>query len=252
MKKIIFIAFVSIFAISCKNESKKEVKAEKFPEVLGKILQKHGGIDTWRKAKTISFNKGKEAHTADLNSRKTIIISPEYSMGFNGKDIWLFEKDSGSYKGNPKFYYNLFFYFYAMPFVLADDGIIYEETTPVVFGGEEYHGIKVSYEANVGTSPDDNYIIYYNKETYQMEWLAYTVTFNSKKPSDRYNLIRYNDWEDVNGLQLPKSIIWYTTDDKGQPTEPARPATEFTYPLVSDIQLDDSFFEKATVEKMQF
>jgi len=41
-----------------------------------------------------------------------------------------------------------------------------------------------------------------------MEWLAYTVTFASKMPSDKYNIIRYNSWENVNGLILPKEITW--------------------------------------------
>ena len=251
MKKLSILLIVAILAVSCKPETKSiSKKAEKFPEVLGKIIQTHGGIDTWRAAKTLSFNKGEEAHTADLVSRKTIVISPKYSMGYNGKEVWLYEKDSGTYKGNPKFYHNLYFYFYAMPFVLADDGIIYEDAASITFKGREYPGIKISYEANVGTSPDDNYIIYYDKESLKMQWLAYTVTFNSKEPSEKYNLIRYNNWEDVNGLQLPKSITWYKKDEKGQPTEPARPATEFIYPLVSNIKLDDSFFEKSTVENM--
>ena len=131
-----------------------------------------------------------------------------------------------------------------MPFVLADDGIEYAETTPIEFEGKKYPGIKISYKANVGTSPDDNYFVYYNPETYQMEWLAYTVTYFSKKPSTKTNIIRYNDWTDVNGFLLPKSLTWYKKDENGKVTEPARKPTEFTLPLVSQGQLEDSFFEK--------
>ena len=77
-----------------------------------------------------------------------------------------------------------------------------------------------------------------------MEWLAYTATFNSKKPSDNFNIIRYNNWNTVNGLVLPKAITWYKKDENGLPTEPARPATEFTLPLLSKAKLADSFYEK--------
>lgn len=230
--------------ISCKTESKQEAKKEKFPEVLGKVFNKHGGIDAWRAAKTLSFNIGEESHTVDLHSRKTVVHSPKYSLGYNGKDVWIVRQDSTAFKGNPNFYYNLYFYFYAMPFVLADDGIIYEKAPSITFKGKEYPGIKISYEANIGTSPDDNYIIYYNKETYQMEWLAYTVTFRSKKPSDRFSLIRYGEWESVQGLVLPKKITWFKKDEKGQPTEPARPGTEFTLPLIAKTPVTDSFYEK--------
>lgn len=240
MKKLAILFLLAIVAVSCKTEPKKE----NFPAELGRIFEKHGGIDTWRKARTISFNLGEEAHTSDLWSRKTAINSPKYSLGFDGKDVWLSEKDSGTYKGNPKFYHNLYFYFYAMPFVLADDGIIYEEVKSITFEGKEYKGIKISYKSNVGTSPDDNYVVYYNSLTYQMEWLAYTVTFRSKKPSDSFRLIKYGSWENVNGLQLPKSITWYKKDDNGQPTEPARAATEFTLPFVNETPLQDSFYEK--------
>ena len=59
-----------------------------------------------------------------------------------------------------------------------------------------------------------------------------------------YNLIRYNAWESVEGLILPKEITWYKKDDNGMPTEPARPATKFTLPLISKAKLADSFFEK--------
>ena len=251
MKKIL-VVLVLIIAVSCKNETnpnyQKEIDSklieEVFPDELGKVFDTHGGLDTWRTAQILSFNKGEEVHTVDLSSRKTLINTPEYTLGFNGKEVWLHEEVSGSFKGNPDFYYNLYFYFYAMPFVLADNGIVYEEVKALTFKGIKYPGIKISYEANIGTSPDDNYIIYYHPESYKMEWLAYTVTFNSKETSEKYNIIRYNAWENVEGLVLPKEITWYNKDENGIPTEPARPATIFTLPLLSEGKLSDSFFEK--------
>ena len=68
MKKIILL-LIAITIISCKNETKKEsskkeeiketkeVKKENFPEELGKVFQTHGGINVWRKAQVLSFNK---------------------------------------------------------------------------------------------------------------------------------------------------------------------------------------------------
>ncbi len=244
MKNLIAFFIFSILMASCKNEPKKEIQPEKYPSELKKVFDAHGGIPAWRNVQTLSFNKGEEIHTVDLHSRKTVINTPKYSLGFDGEDVWLDEVEKGIYKGNPTFYYNLYFYFYAMPFVLADDGIIYEKVDDLVFEGINYPGYKISFKANVGTSSDDNYKVYYNSETYQMEWLAYTVTFNSKKPSDSYHIINYNKWENVNGLLLPKAITWYKQDSIGAPTEPRGIATEFTLPLVSNTKISDSFFDK--------
>ncbi|UAM99006.1 hypothetical protein K8354_04060 [Polaribacter litorisediminis] len=239
MKKILLL-----FILGCVASCKNGVKNESFPLKLGKVFEKHGGIDLWRKAQILSFNKGEEVHTADLHSRKIVINSPKYSLGFDGEEIWLDVENSDSFKGNKDFYYNLYFYFYAMPFVLADDGIIYEKVADLVFEGTKYPGYKISYQANIGTSPDDNYILYYHPKNYQMEWLAYTVTFNSKESNHDYHMIKYTTWQSTNGLLLPKEITWYKMDEKGFPTEPEKPATEFTLPFISEAKLSDSFFEK--------
>ena len=239
MKKTLLFVTLIIFA-SCKNDIKKE----NYPEELSKVFEKHGSMNVWQKMKLLSFNKGAEVHTADLHSRKTVINAPNYSLGFNGKETWLSQEDSTSFKGNKDFYYNLYFYFYAMPFVLADDGITYEKVAAITFEGVNYPGYKIAYASDKGTSPEDNYMVYYHPETYQMEWLAYTVTFGSKKANDNYHLIKYHLWETVNGVVLPKEIIWYDKDKNGMPTAPAKPATVFTLPLVSQASLGASFFEK--------
>jgi hypothetical protein len=251
MKKII-LSLIVVIAISCKSEPKKEVKTEikkvevqkeTFPTELGKVFEAHGGIAEWRKVQVLSFNKKEEVHTTDLHSRKIVVNTPEYSLGFDGKDIWSIEEVEGSLKRDPAFYYNLYFYFYAMPFVLADDGIIYEKVDDLVFEGINYPGYKISYRANVGTSPDDNYIVYYNPETFKMEWLAYTVTFKSKAPVDNYKMIKYNSWENVNGFLLPKQITWYSKDENNQYAATTK-IVDFTMPLVSQGKLADSFYEK--------
>lgn len=243
MRKLIVIFITLVLVISCKKETNKNVKKENFPEELNKVFEKHGSVTAWRNFKTLSFNKGKEIHTVDLHSRKTAVHSPSYSLGYNGKEVWLSERDSSTFKGNKDFYYNLYFYFYAMPFVLADDGIIYEEVTPISFQGKEYPGYRISFRNNIGTSPEDTYIVYYNTATFQMEWLAYTVTFFTKKAAKKSNLIRYSQWEMVDGFLLPKEIIWYQKDENGQPTKPAKEPLEFSLPLVSKSELPASFYE---------
>ncbi len=245
MKKIVFVLIAVITVVSCKEKTiKSEIKDNKYPESLSKMFEKHGGLEEWNALKQLSFNKGNEMHIVDLNSRKSLITTEDYSLGFDGAASWLQQKDSMSFKGNKDFYYNLFFYFYAMPFVLADNGIVYEKSRPLVFEGITYPGIKISYKANIGSSPDDTYYIYYNSESYQMEWLQYSVTFFSKKASSKLNTIRYNDWIDVDGFLLPNSLTWYKKDEHGVILEPARSATIFTNQKVSTKKLDEKIFYK--------
>lgn len=224
MKKCFAILLILPF-IACKQVAKESSEVKKavviettvnpYPEGLDKIFETHGGVALWKKQRTLSFVLPKpenpETHTIDLRTRKEKIETPSYTIGFDGKP-WVLDTKA-SYKGNPEFYHNLMFYFYAMPFVLADDGIVYGETEDLVFEGISYPGIKISYNAGVGTSPKDDYYIHYNAETHQMEWLGYTVTYRSGEKSDKISWIRYNDWKTLDGLVLPNSISWYTVEE---------------------------------------
>ena len=243
MNKIIVLSIAIMALVSCKKAPapiKKQTK--NYPEVFSKIFNKHGGIDKWNELNQLSFVKGKETHTIDLRTRKSLIESENYSLGFDGKNVWLTAKDSLSFKGNKDFYYNLYFYFYAMPFVLADDGIIYEKSKPLVFENKSYPGIKISYKANIGSSPDDNYYMYYNPDTFQMEWLQYSVTFFSKKTSSKLNTIRYNDWLNVDDLLLPNSLTWYKKDTNGNITVPDRAPVKFSNQTISKQKASVSIF----------
>ncbi|WP_179348283.1 DUF6503 family protein [Winogradskyella pacifica] len=256
MKKTIYVLLLAISITACKNESKQEpskaaeaVEAETmttsiYPESITKVFNAHGGIDTWNKMQTLSFSiekpTGIEKTVKNLMTRAELIDTPTYTQGFDGKTLWINEKDGNAYRGKPKFYKGLMFYFYGMPFVFGDDGVDYKETEPLVFEGKTYPGILISYEAGVGESSDDQYKIFYDAETGQMEWLAYTVTFGKPEGSPDFHFIRYNNWQTVNGLVLPKSVDWYNYENN-LPTE-KRNTVEFTDVMLSEKAPDQAMF----------
>lgn len=253
MKKTLFV-LVLVSLISCKQTSDKTDEVDQieetpqvsktYPENISKVFMAHGGIDNWELMNGLTFEmenpEGKEVTTTALKNRKSLIETEKFKIGFDGENVWL-KQDSLVYKGNPKFYYNLMFYFYAMPFVLADDGIIYENVDALEFEGVSYPGIKIAYESGVGESPEDEYILYYNPKTFKMEWLGYTVTYFSKEKSKEFHFINYSEWQDLNGFNLPKTLTWYKSENN-KPTE-KRNERVFTNIKLSKEKLNDVVFK---------
>ena len=233
MKSHVLVAFMTISLLSCKSDSKKgnsttnesisseTITTSIYPEHITKVFDAHGGIDVWKTMKSLSFTmdrpNGIEVTTTNLKNRNELIDAPTYRAGFNGDNYWVISKGDNTYKGNIKFYKGLMMYFYAMPFIVGDSGIIYEPAESLTFEGTTYPGIKIAYEPGVGVSSDDEYIIYYDENTKQMAWLGYTVTYGKDGKSDDFHFIHYNNWQTVNGLLVPKSMDWYNYEN-GLPT----------------------------------
>lgn len=257
MKKITFMLLAMFLIVSCNNNTKeketskeavKEVVAttKKYPEDLQKVFDAHGGIDKWNAAQTLIYDIVKpeknEKHITDLPSRKTRLEGNNFTIGYDGEDVWLAQKDSTAFRSNARFYHNLYFYFYAMPFVLGDDGITYEKAESLTYEGVLFPGYKISYGDGVGDSPEDNYFIYYNPETYQMEWLGYTVTYFNGEPSTKISYIRYEDWQKVDGVILPKVLTWFKSD--GNTVTEARNAVKFTNVSLTKKAMEDSTYAR--------
>ena len=254
MKKISILGIILIGLVSCQPKAKQpetaviETKTEvppAYPEELGQVFAKHGGIDAWKTMKTLTFEivkpNGNEKQTIDLISRNDLVETNLYRIGFDGRDSWILQEED-SFKGNARFYHNLMFYFYAMPFVLSDSGVIYEKTDNLQYEGKSYPGFKISFEANVGDAPDDNYFVYYDAEDHSMQWLGYTVTFGKGEANNNVKFIRYDDWKEVNGLVVPNSITWYKSEGH-QVIEPAR-TISFENVNFSEKRVSASIFEK--------
>ncbi len=273
MKKLILLITVIISFSACKNDKKnastddvstkdprvkgleadstslsdksEAYRAKSFPTQLQSIFTAHGGLTQWQKMNNLCFEmkgkNGEETHTVSLPERKTKIETKDWSIGYDGKGVWLLKHDLG-YEGNPKFYHNLMFYFYAMPFVLADPGTNYTVVEPTELDGKMYNGYKVSYNQGVGDSSNDEYILYYDPQTNKMAWLAYTVTFNDQKKSDDWHYIKYDKWQEVNGLLLPEKITFWNVENNKPHDE--KMDVKFDKITVTETMLDNSVFTK--------
>jgi hypothetical protein len=75
-----------------------------------------------------------------------------------------------------------------------------------------------------------------------MEWLGYTVTYFSKEKSTKIKWIRYDDWKEINGLILPKSLAWYELEENRPLSEKKR--RQFENIIVQKELFSDSIFAK--------
>ncbi len=257
MKKIIFLLTAVVLFSNCKEATKEQsaesstqeevIPQKTYPESITKVFEAHGGIDLWNAMSQLKYTidrggDANETHTVNLKDRRTLIDNKNYKLGFDGEKIWLDQDSTFFQPQRARFYHNLYFYFYAMPFILGDDGINYEEVEPLVFEGISYPGTKISFNSGVGDAPEDNYILYRNPETNEMAWLGYTVTYSTQQKSDKYSYIKYGEWQNVSGLKLPKTLNWYTVEE-GKPVA-ERNAQPFTNVLVSKAPPLSDFFVK--------
>ena len=241
---------VVLLFVACQTPDKSEEivsstvedTAQNIPEALRKVLQAHGSLRQWRKMQALYFEIVKdpqnEKHIVQLQDRLDRVEGSNFIMGYNGQEVWM-EADT-TYKGNAEFYHNLMFYFYAMPFVLADPGINYRQAEPLMAEGKQYPGIAVAYDDGIGTSPKDEYLLYYHPETFEMAWLGYTATYFSNERSTNFNWISYSGWDTINGLKLPTKLTWYNHED-GAPTE-ARNTVQFVNISISDEAPEANLF----------
>ena len=257
MKKLAVLLFALILVVACKEktqtdtESLSEAKTEmetrevskSYPEAVAGIFDAHGGIDHWNAMNSLQFKfegrSGTEMNTVSLKDRRSLVETDAWAIGNDGANVWLDVKE-GEYKGNARFYHNLFFYFYAMPFIVADDGITYSDVEATELPDGTYPGVKISYGAGVGDSPEDEYIIFYDPDTHAMKWLGYTVTYNTGEKSEKWNYIKYDEWNEVNGLVLPKKLAWYNVEEGAPTTE--RNAMEMETVSINESNVDDSIF----------
>lgn len=223
---------------------------------LEPALKAHGGLEKWRSYGAVEFDhtwtskRGvkKEHQVFDLRSRDGLITSDNYTLGATGGEVWI--KPSLDALGGtpPRFYIWTPFYFFAMPFVLADPGARQESLGKKMFQGREFDAVKVTFEKGTGDSADDSYVAYINPESGELKLVIYVVTYpalRKDKPIDQLkpNALVFEEWQDAGGLRVLKRGSFYDWKNETIEGEPG-PVMEFANVQFSDKQPDQSKFGK--------
>lgn len=148
------VAFICFLALtSCKEQSAEPevqsietsespvVDRAKIPRRLQEVFKAHGGLQKWNDMTTLTFELGEEIHTVNLNNRNVLIENKNFTLGSENSKVWIAQDSVNFPPARARFYHNLMFYFYAMPFVLADKGITYTTTEPLNVDGKSFPGL---------------------------------------------------------------------------------------------------------------
>lgn len=240
------IACLLLFFASCSNQqSSAPAMADSFPPALTSGLRAHGGLDNWKKYRTLQFTlaskENPENHLIDLDSRKVLITTDtSFTMGFDGQSVWV-SPSLQSYPGSSaRFYHNLIFYFFSIPFVMTDPGTVHSDMPDAQLNGVAYRRVRVTFGNDVGDSPKDQYILWFRKDNDRLGLINYSVTYFDQGNADRFNAIVYEEWQQVNELLLPKTWTHHRweNDSLGE----ARSTVRIENVSLSTISPDASLF----------
>ncbi len=203
------------------------------PAQLDRVLEGHGGLAKWRGLAGVEYDltwkSAKRTLTDhqlfDLQSRAGLITSAKYTLGTDGREVWIKPGLEALEGMPPRFYMTTPFYFFAMPFVFADPGVKQESLGKKKFRGQEYDVTRFTYAEGTGDTPDDYYVAYVDAKTARLKLVYYVVSYPTMRKGRPVaelepHAIVFEEWQTVDGLLVPKTAPFYNwtgSDIEGEP-----------------------------------
>jgi len=225
----------------------QERQAPKLLPEFEEVLNAHGDWQKWYHAKAQNYTMMHETVLVEedafinLDSRKIRLSSNEFEMGYNGEKTWI--SPSREAYGGPsiKFYHNLYFYFFNIPFVFTDPGVKIEKVEDHPLNGKSYPTLKATFEAGTGNSPNDKYYLLLNPQTKRLEYLLYTVTYFDHQQA-KLSALKFEDYKEHEGVFYPRILTGYALENDS--TQFIRYQVSFKNPKLLDEPFDNNIFEK--------
>ena len=184
--------------------------------LLAKTFEAHGGLEQWRKQKTLTYTlkdfplspqvAKPNTSTVDLSNRFNRIVGEGFTVGFDGNEAWSVPGPDAV--GLPPRLFSLgSFYFVGMPFVFADPGTILQDKGTASFQGKEYKVVSVSYDRGVGYTSKDDYVLYIDQTTHLLKLIHHSVT----EPTYQVKRVTwvFDAWQDISELKVPLRMTYY-------------------------------------------
>lgn len=224
--KICFLFFLFAF-ISCQdqkteqehNQQDKTTKSAGSLSDFEKIIEAHGGKLEWKALNTFKFSTTfpfeNSIYKVDLPTKRMHIQNNNFNAAFDGKNLWLQDRDNLIDQQVFKRQFDLAFYIAAGPFAFLHEGTLFTQRLDEEIMRKSYGVIHIGFGRGSGKSSDDEFIIYYNKETYRIAWLGYTVVNYERYKSKRWEFIKYSSFEEISGFDFPNKFeVFGSEEDK--------------------------------------
>ncbi len=212
MRSFHFLLYLALLSAACDRAQSSLVTNPSPKGPLSATFDAHGSLDHWKSFRTLTFDliseRGEKRDTqhisTDLQDRRELIRTATYDIGYDGTSYWKIMHDSSATNTDPRFMKNLQFYFFAMPFVLADPGVTATSLPPQSISNKMFDVIKITFGDSVGVAPKDQYILYVDPISKRLNYMLYSVTYFDPDRAEKYGALYYRDWQEVDGLLLPK------------------------------------------------
>ena len=238
------------------SEATERLSSSEAGQLVLKSINYHGGLATWWNNGPLYFRfnyqprKGTGTprdtyETADYWSsvaRHQRVSDPNTEYGWTGSQAW-YLPDSAEIPYNTRFWALTPYYFAGMPFVFADEGVNLSAEEPVVYEGETYDAVRVTFGEGVGDAPEDYYVLYLHPETGRLSAIRYVVSYPGYFPDGGHSqekLMTYEGEQKISGITLPekhRTFMWEADGSMGD--------------YVTDITLGDVRF-RPEIEKSYF
>lgn len=105
-------------------------------------------------------------------------------------------------------------YFLAAPMKLRDPGAHLEPKGERPWGGETYDTALMTFDAGIGDSPEDWYLLYRDRDDHRLAAMAYIVTFGGNEGEAEPHAIVYEGFQTVGGSQVATHWTFYNWSEE--------------------------------------
>ena len=132
-----------------------------------------------------------------------------------------------------------------MPYKLSDEGTIWSDFPHKTLNNTSYLTHKLTFGNGVGDAPEDWYVIYADKNTQQLNTVAYIVTAHAEKSEAEKDphAMTYEDYVSIEGIPMAKTWTYYEWGPKKGITKEIGSAKLKDFEF---IKVDDAFFKAPT------
>ena len=196
-------------------------------QLVQAMIEAHGGMQKWKNAPTVSFEDTWFAPGSEERSTSKVVVeqgarrayldypADNASIAWDGTRAW---SRNWERPAPPRFMALLSYYFANLPWLTMDPGVVVADpgTERLWEDPIEYVTIRMTFEAGVGDTPDDYYVLYLHPESHRLAACRYVVTYDALLPegveSTPEKILVYDRLETVDGLLVPTTFTVYEVD----------------------------------------